>query len=83
MRHIIAFGEIANQLVSENNNRFPIHKFKTLNQAFDQAVSLANQNDSVLLSPGTASYDQYASYIERGKDFNKLVTSYESKTVKK
>ena len=46
------------------------------------AIKLAKKNDSVVLSPASASYDQFSSFVERGKLFNKLVSEYEIVTKK-
>ena len=83
VKQIIAYGEIANQLILANDNKFKLEKFKTLDESFNFAVENANPNDTILLSPATASYDQYTSYVERGKHFNSLVKEYESKNAKK
>lgn len=89
VKRIVAYGEIANQLLLDNDNKFPIEKCKTLEEAFNLATAKAKQNDTILLSPATASYDQYSSYIERGKHFNLLVknhmeiTNNENKITKK
>ena len=80
---VVAYGEIANQFILSNNKKFAIEKVDTLKQAFDVAVKIAKPNDTILLSPASASYDQYKSYIERGKDFNNLVKNYESISKKK
>ena len=59
---------------------------------FAQKLGITKQaisNDTILLSPATASYDQYSSYVERGKHFDSLVKEYirtvenENKTKKK
>lgn len=73
---VIVYGEIANQLLLENNSKFKIEKFKDLKKSFDFAITQAKPNDTILLSPATASYDQYSSYIERGKHFDNLVKDY-------
>jgi len=83
VKQIVAYGEIANQLLLANANKFKLEKFKTLDESFDFAIKNANPNDTILLSPATASYDQYSSYIERGKHFNSLVKDYETKNKKK
>lgn len=83
VRDVVVYGEIANQLLLDNNEKFNINKFETMKEAFNFSVAIAKQNDTILLSPATASYDQYSSYIERGKDFNKLVKEYEIKAKKK
>lgn len=78
---ICAYGEIKNDL-EKNNNKFKLIKCNTLFEAFDIAVKNALPSDNVVLSPATASYDQFSNYIERGQAFNKKVAEYESETAK-
>lgn len=80
VKQIVAYGEIADELIFANNNAFKIKKCKDLSSAFDYATSIAIDNDTILLSPATASYDQFSSYIERGNLFNSKVKEYASKT---
>ena len=82
VREVVVYGDIANQLINDNEQKFPIMKFSTLSQAFEYATKKANPSDTILLSPATASYDQYKNYIERGKDFDNLVKEYENSTKK-
>lgn len=48
-----------------------------LEQAFQQAVLVAQPGDVVLLSPACASYDQYSNYEERGLEFKALTSRLE------
>jgi len=80
---IVVFGEIANQLQLNNAKKFKLEKLETLKEAFDYAVKIAKMNDTILLSPASASYDQYSNYIERGKDFDRMVKEYEINAKKK
>lgn len=82
VRQVVVFGETADDFVLANADRFNIEKFPTLSSAFDYAISIAKPHDTILLSPATASYDQYANFIERGRDFDKKVKEYETKAKK-
>lgn len=76
VKHIVAYGEIAPVLVSNNDNKFKIDMCQTLDEAIKIATENAKSGDSVVLSPATASYDQYENYIERGKHFDALVQKH-------
>jgi UDP-N-acetylmuramoylalanine--D-glutamate ligase len=52
----------------------PIHDCHDLERALAVAHAAARPGDTVLLSPGCASYDQYRSYEERGDHFRTLVS---------
>ena len=45
-----------------------------MDEAVRAAAAVAEPGDSVLLSPGCASFDWYGSYAERGDDFTRAVT---------
>ncbi len=46
---------------------------ETLQNAIGVAAQLAEPGDTVLLAPGCASFDQFASYEERGDQFQEMV----------
>lgn len=79
VKQVIVFGEIAEDLVLANNNKFKMEKFNNLSESFDFAVGVSKKYDNILFSPASASYDQYKNYIERGNHFNNLVKEYEAK----
>ena len=81
VKQIVVFGEITEQVKSANTN-FKIEEVENMSQAVDFAASVALKNDNIVLSPSSASYDQYNSYIERGEDFNNQVKNYEQNTKK-
>jgi UDP-N-acetylmuramoylalanine--D-glutamate ligase len=49
------------------------HLAQSLDEAIKTAQQLASKGDTVLLSPGTASYDQYPNFEARGNHFAQLV----------
>ena len=58
--------------------RIEVLTFETLKEATLKALN--DKSDEVILySPMFASYDQYKSYEERGKEFNRIILSYYSK----
>lgn len=79
---VCVYGEIANDLLQANNDKFKMEKFEDLESAFNFAITQTKPNDNILLSPATASYDQYENYVERGKHFDNLVKAYISQSNK-
>jgi UDP-N-acetylmuramoylalanine--D-glutamate ligase len=72
---IYLIGEAAS-LIASNLEGHEIEQFDTLNDAFDSAISIATQGDTILFSPACASFDQYLNFEERGKHFISLVKEY-------
>ena len=72
---IYLIGEAA-ALIASNFQDQKIEQFDTLNDAFDSAISIATQGDTILFSPACASFDQYLNFEERGKHFISLVQEY-------
>ena len=58
---------------NKEEKNFPLVWHESMDEAFTWALSQTSQGDVVLLSPATASYDQFPNYIERGKHFCQLV----------
>jgi len=51
----------------------PVSLVRDVSEAVEEAESLARSGDVILLSPGCASFDQFAGYEERGRAFARLV----------
>ncbi len=72
LRAAVGIGEAAHDIVSA----FPGCETAiaaTMDQAVQLASAFAEPGDSVVLSPGCASFDWYSSYSERGDDFVRAV----------
>jgi UDP-N-acetylmuramoylalanine--D-glutamate ligase len=67
------FGRDAKIIARELADPVPEHIFPDLAAAFRQAVRDARPGDVVLLSPITASFDQYRDFQARGEHFRRLV----------
>lgn len=66
-------GEAATLIRRQLEGSVPLVESGTLGAALDYAVSRARPGDTVLLAPACASFDQYANYVERGREFRRLV----------
>ncbi len=70
---ICAIGQAAAYIDRELGPFLTIKIFATLESAFAHAVNCAKTGETVLLSPGCASYDMFKDYEERGDKFKSLV----------
>jgi UDP-N-acetylmuramoylalanine--D-glutamate ligase len=69
----VTFGQIARQLADLFNGVVRTSAVGTMEEAIHVARSLAPRGSTVLLSPGTSSFDQFAGYEQRGDTFRDLV----------
>ncbi|MBI5059875.1 UDP-N-acetylmuramoyl-L-alanine--D-glutamate ligase [candidate division KSB1 bacterium] len=73
LKSIIAFGESRQKLSQELPDEFPVKTTDDLASALVIARSEAVAGDTILLSPGCASFDQYRDFEQRGTEFKNLV----------
>jgi len=73
IRSVVAIGEAAPEVVRAFDGKRPVITVDGMDQAVRAAWKAATPGDVVLLSPGCASYDSYASYGARGDDFVRAV----------
>ena len=79
VRVIIGIGE-CRERVKEMANSLHIecHIFETLKEGFKKAIEVSHDDDIILLSPASASWDQYKECEERGDEFKELVGAYKN-----
>lgn len=69
----VTFGEIARPLADLFETVVPTTTVATLEEAVHHARSVAPRGSTVLLSPGTSSFDQFKGYEHRGNVFRDIV----------
>lgn len=79
---VVCMGQTAEQLlegIQRHQGSVAPARVKTVHDlmgAFRMAAHWSRSGDVVLLSPGCASYDQFASFEQRGNQFRQLVQEY-------
>ncbi|QZA58499.1 UDP-N-acetylmuramoyl-L-alanine--D-glutamate ligase [Candidatus Rhabdochlamydia porcellionis] len=69
VRQIIAIGLAAKKIQQELHPFVPVICVDSMQSAVIMAKKLAKEKESVLLSPGCASFDMFCDYAHRGKEF--------------
>ena len=69
VRKVYLIGQCAGEMETAWKDTVPCEMCGTLERAVSAAAREAETGDCVLLSPGTASFDQFKSYGERGDRF--------------
>lgn len=73
VKKVYIIGECADAFFSSWSGSVDCEICQTMQRAVETARREAVKGDTVLLSPGTASFDQYANFNERGEAFADLV----------
>lgn len=77
VKYILTFGETKNRIkdwAEEQNINCLV--FNNLKEATLKSYELASNNDTVLLSPACASWDQYKCMEDRGNEFKSIVNNF-------
>ena len=69
VKKVYLIGCCAQQLAEAWSDAVPCEVCGTMERAVSRAATEAIRGETVLLSPGTASFDQFTGYRERGKRF--------------
>jgi UDP-N-acetylmuramoylalanine--D-glutamate ligase len=75
VKRLILIGEAAPLIAKAMEGYQAIERADTLKQAVESASAEADAGDVVLLSPACASFDMFADYQDRGRQFKALVQS--------
>lgn len=73
--HLIVMGKTGDAIADAAKGGAAIHRVNTLDDAMAYADRIAQRGDVVLLSPASASYDQFRNFEDRGERFRAWVGS--------
>jgi UDP-N-acetylmuramoylalanine--D-glutamate ligase len=73
VKRLVLIGEAAPQIANAMKGYQGIERAATLREAVELAASEADTGDVVLLSPACASFDMFADYQDRGRQFKAFV----------
>jgi UDP-N-acetylmuramoylalanine--D-glutamate ligase len=74
IKAMVVFGEAVSKVRAELSGDLPIQYRESLRDAVETATAMARPGDTILLSPGCASFDQFKDFEERGRLFKSLVS---------
>ena len=74
---LLVMGEATEQIRADLGQDTPIDVISSLEDAVNLSAASAQPGDIVLLSPACASFDMFASYVERGQRFQAAVAALE------
>ena len=76
VKHIVALGECRNRVEEfAKDMDIPCTNVETIKEAVPAAVKVATEGDTILLSPASASWDQYKCFEYRGDEFKEIVNN--------
>jgi len=73
VRCVYALGQAAQRIEAELGQAICVRRVATLSEAVDRAMSEACHGETVVLSPGCSSYDQFLNFEQRGEIFKQLI----------
>ncbi|MCP5070438.1 MAG: UDP-N-acetylmuramoyl-L-alanine--D-glutamate ligase [bacterium] len=78
VKRVLLVGEAAASMARALGTRATCEQTGTLEAAVARAAELARPGDAILLAPACASFDQFASFEERGERFAQLVADLDT-----
>lgn len=74
---IYAIGEVRNRIIDFcKENKVEYAEYEFMKDALNNIKKNVKENDVVLLSPGSASWDQYKKFEDRGEEFKNIVNNF-------
>jgi UDP-N-acetylmuramoylalanine--D-glutamate ligase len=73
VKRLILMGEAGDQIAGSLESVTPVETVASMEDAVSRAHEIAETGDTVILSPGCASFDMYDNYAHRGESFRKAV----------
>ena len=83
VKGIIVIGEARDKIFAALGKVFPTEFAGTLEEAVERGFALASPGDTVMLSPGCASFDMFDNFEHRGRVFKTAVASLKNGKKKK
>lgn len=75
IKFVVCFGECGGEIyLLARNAGYAAICYRTMKDAVVEIMNSAESGDTVLLSPGGASFDEFESYVARGQVFKELVS---------
>ncbi|HIR49116.1 MAG TPA: UDP-N-acetylmuramoyl-L-alanine--D-glutamate ligase [Candidatus Faecimonas gallistercoris] len=79
VKSIVAIGECRKRVVQfANIMEIPVYSYEFLKDGFKKCYEISKKGDIILLSPASASWDQYSECEVRGDEFKRLVFELEN-----
>ena len=75
VRQLVVLGEDGDNIESQLKGHAKIVRADSIDDAVRKGFDSAKSGDSVLLAPACASFDMFAGYEERGREFKRAVTA--------
>jgi UDP-N-acetylmuramoylalanine--D-glutamate ligase len=73
VKHVVAYGMARDKIEREIGSKIPCTKVGPFAEAVNMACAMGEKEDTVLLSPGCSSYDQFPNFERRGDAFRELI----------